>query len=147
MQYVPTDSTQRQLLRSLSYFSVRLKYVERKSFFGLSGRQVLLLASLCSFDEPPSLGELSEANGASHQNIKQILLKLEKAGYVTIRPDEHDNRALLVEPTDMGRNLAVLYNEKIDEVINHLFEDISEKDAATCVAVVEKLREGLKELL
>ena len=147
MQYKPTDSTERQLLRSLSYFSVRLKYVERKSFFGLSGRQVLLLASLCSFDEPPSLTELSEAKGASHQNIKQILLKLERAGYVTLSIDENDSRTLSVEPTKSGRELAQLYDEKIGDVIDMLFEDIPEKDVATCVDVVEKLREGLKELI
>lgn len=104
MQHDPSDSTQRKLLRSLSYFSVRLKYVERKSFFGLSGRQVLLLASLCSFDAAPTLTELSEANGASHQNIKQLLLKLEKAGYATLRSDERDNRMLIVEATDQAES-------------------------------------------
>lgn len=147
MQHDPSDSTQRKLLRSLSYFSVRLKYVERKSFFGLSGRQVLLLASLCSFDAAPTLTELSEANGASHQNIKQLLLKLEKAGYATLRSDERDNRMLIVEATDQGRELAALYNGKLNELVDRLFEDISEEDAATSVQVIEKLREGLKELM
>lgn len=147
MQYDPTDSTQRQLLRSLSYFSVRLKYVERKNFFGLSGRQVLLLASLCSFDHTPTLTELSEANGASHQNIKQILLKLEKAGYVTLGSDKNDSRALMVEPTPQGLELSKRYRAKMDHLVDRLFADIPEEDAKTCVRVVEHLRKGLAELI
>ena len=52
-----------------------------------------------------------------------------------------------MEPTKSGRELAQLYDEKIGDVIDMLFEDIPEKDVATCVDVVEKLREGLKELI
>ncbi|WP_139651215.1 MarR family winged helix-turn-helix transcriptional regulator [Raoultibacter phocaeensis] len=143
----PTDSTQRQLLRSLSSFSIRLKFVERQSFLGMSGRQLLLLASLCSFDHSPTLTELSEANGASHQNIKQILLKLEKSGHIKLLAHETDSRALLVEPTEKGLEFSELYEAKMDQFVAQLFDTIPEEDVETCQRVVEHLREGLNELL
>src|SRR5690606_30690673 len=36
--------------------------------------------------------ELAEIMGISHQNVKQILLKLEKKGFVRISVDEQDKR-------------------------------------------------------
>ena len=38
--------------------------------------------------------------GSSHQNVKQILLKLEKKGFVSISVDEQDKRKQRIELTD-----------------------------------------------
>ena len=38
--------------------------------------------------EPTTLKELSDILGSSHQNVKQILLKLEKKGFIKFEEDE-----------------------------------------------------------
>lgn len=44
--------------------------------------------------------------GSSHQNVKQILLKLEKKGFVTIIVDKNDKRKQRIELTDYCRDFC-----------------------------------------
>ena len=39
-------------------------------------------------EDPPTLKELSELMGTSHQNVKQIALKLERKGFISILRDK-----------------------------------------------------------
>ena len=49
------------------------------------------------------MNELSDVMGSSHQNVKQILLKLEKKGFVSAIPDEKDKRKQRIFVTDKCR--------------------------------------------
>lgn len=66
---------------------------------GLTSKQWLLLAVMGEFfkDQPPTLKELASSMGTSHQNTKQIALKLQEKGLVALEKDEADKRIVRVK--------------------------------------------------
>lgn len=67
----------------------------------ITSRQWLLMLVLFNmFDSPPTLKELAKEMGSSHQNVKQMALKLEEKGMLTLEKDEADLRATRVSPTE-----------------------------------------------
>ncbi len=62
----------------------------------LTAKQFFMMIVIGSQPHDLNLGEISELFGTSHQNVKQICLKLEKSGYVKIYKDEKDQRVLRV---------------------------------------------------
>ncbi len=72
---------------------------------GLTTRQWLLLAVLTKGfpHRRPSLSEAAERYGSSRQNVKQIALGLEAAGYVRLVTDPTDARTTRIEVTERVR--------------------------------------------
>jgi DNA-binding MarR family transcriptional regulator len=68
----------------------------------LTTRQWLLLAVLTKWFPglSPSLSEAAEKYGSSRQNVKQIALGLEAAGFVRLVPDRDDGRTTRIELTE-----------------------------------------------
>ena len=58
----------------------KYKEITWKQFFAI------ICINICK--EHPTINELSEVMGSSHQNVKQILLKLESKEFVAMIPDE-----------------------------------------------------------
>lgn len=60
----------------------------------LTSKQMLLMIVIGSFGRSaPTFKEAAERSGSSYQNVKQLTLKLEKNGYVSITDDAQDKRA------------------------------------------------------
>jgi DNA-binding MarR family transcriptional regulator len=69
--------------------------------FNLTTKQWFLMASIGEFGEDlPTLSQVADKMGNSHQNIKQLALKLKKSGYVEIIQDEKDRRVQRLKLTD-----------------------------------------------
>nr|MCR4839806.1 MarR family transcriptional regulator [Eubacterium sp.] len=58
----------------------------------ISWKQFFAIICINMCKEPPTLKELSDILGSSHQNVKQILLKLEKKNFIEFKVDESDKR-------------------------------------------------------
>ncbi|MBQ2405815.1 MAG: MarR family transcriptional regulator, partial [Lachnospiraceae bacterium] len=69
-----------------------------KQFFAI------ICINLCR--ERPTINELAEIMGSSHQNVKQILNKLEAKGYVDIIIDEQDKRKQRIVVTDKTKQFC-----------------------------------------
>jgi len=67
---------------------------------GLTTRQWFLCIVLDQAGQSLSLKETAKRLGTSHQNAKQLALKLEKKGYLRIEQDAIDNRSLRLSLTD-----------------------------------------------
>ncbi|MDR0783815.1 MAG: MarR family transcriptional regulator [Propionibacteriaceae bacterium] len=65
----------------------------------LTAKQWWLLTALAGFDEPPTLTALAEASDTSHQNVRQLLNKLEAKGFVSLVTDPKDARACRIQVT------------------------------------------------
>ena len=70
------------LLGLLTAFDNRFQASADRTMGEISWKQffAVICTDLCR--EPPTLKELAEIMGCSHQNAKQILLKLHKKGFV-----------------------------------------------------------------
>ena len=88
------------LLGLLSAFDNRFQAMADKTMKEISWKQFFAIICINLCNENPTIKELAEIMGSSHQNVKQILLKLEKKGFVKIAIDETDRRKQRVELTD-----------------------------------------------
>lgn len=66
----------------------------------LTAKQWFVILMLEMFDAPPTLGQLAQASDSSHQNTKQLALKLQEKGFVRILSDPDDARAMRIIATD-----------------------------------------------
>ena len=78
------------LLGLLSAFENRFQAMADKDMGEISWKQFFAIICIDKCKEPPTLNELSEILGSSHQNVKQILLKLEKKGFIVFEPDKKE---------------------------------------------------------
>ncbi|NLG51524.1 MAG: MarR family transcriptional regulator [Chloroflexi bacterium] len=73
--------------------------------FEVSGRQLAVLRYLLQ-SSPRSVGEISALLYVRDATTSPLLERMERDGYVTRRRCSKDNRKVLIEPTDLGRELA-----------------------------------------
>ncbi|EPS47353.1 MarR family transcriptional regulator [Clostridium botulinum CFSAN002369] len=64
------------------------------------------------FKEPPTLSELALEIGTSHQNAKQIAIKLEEKGFLVVKKDTKDKRVLRLTPTNKIEKYVKLRKDK-----------------------------------
>lgn len=81
--------------------------------------------------------------GSSHQNVKQIVNKLEKKGYVRVEEDTEDRRKLRISLTDYAKRTAERYQEKEEQFMGRLFEGVSEEQAAQLFYGLSKMEKNL----
>lgn len=63
----------------------------------LTAKQWFVILALGLFEQPPTLKQLASACDTSHQNTKQLVMKLAEKGFVTIYNDDKDGRAMRIE--------------------------------------------------
>jgi DNA-binding MarR family transcriptional regulator len=91
----------------------------------------------------PTLTELSEAVGSSHQNVKQLALKLEQKGYVNLNKDEEDGRRLRIKLTPKSEEFSKAYDKKSSAFMAKLFDQFEEAD----LAVTKKIMLSMRDIL
>ena len=118
-----------------------LKEITWKQFFAI------ICINLCK--EAPTINELSDVMGSSHQNVKQILLRLEKKGFIATFEDEKDKRKQRIYVTDAAR----LFLEENDNngqqsqyIIGRIFEGVDNKSLMTTIQTIMKMERNLSEL-
>ena len=70
----------------------RLQAAGDRFYDEITTKQWFVLAVLETFSAPPTLGELARGVGSSHQNVKQLVLKLQQKGYVALAQDGREAR-------------------------------------------------------
>lgn len=94
----------------------------------------------------PTLSELAEGVGSSHQNVKQLVLKLEQKGYVEVSKDESDARRLRIRITPKSKEFSEAYNEKSQIFMERLFGNFSKEDLAATKRVLYSMRDILERM-
>lgn len=128
--------------------SNRLQTIGDSFFKEVSTKQwfVLLVLSGIMNDYVPTLNELSEVVGSSHQNVKQLVLKLEQKGFVELHKDEKDARRLRIKITPKVEAFHKSYESKSAEFMDELFSDCKKEDLATTLNVLLSLNNNLERL-
>lgn len=129
------------------YVSNQLQVVLDKFYDEISAKQWFVLVMLQLFGENhPTMMELAEVVGSSHQNVKQLILKLEQKGYVELYPDTKDKRKCRVRTTDKCSELTQKYETMQNESMRVLFKDIEPEILKNAVKALIKLEENLEVL-
>ena len=133
------------LVGLLSAFENRFQAVADKTMGEISWKQffAIICTSLCK--ESPTIKELAEIMGSSHQNVKQILLKLEKKGFVDIIVDEKDKRKQRVVLTQYCKEFCEKNNEVAEISMRKMFAGIREEQLKVTIQTIMQIEDNLKE--
>ncbi|MEN6316591.1 MAG: hypothetical protein ABFD25_20340 [Clostridiaceae bacterium] len=123
----------------------RLQVIGDKFYEEITAKQWFLLVMLDLLGENhPDLNGLSEAAGSSHQNVKQLVLKLEQKGYVELYTDDSDKRKCRIRITDKYDEIREKYRGKQIEFMQTLFEGIEPETLKHTVNTMLKLEENME---
>lgn len=132
------------LLGLLSAFENRFQAVADSTMKEISWKQffAVICVNLCK--DKPTVKELAEIMGSSHQNVKQILLKLENKGFVDITVDENDKRKQRIELTEYCRDFCAKNNEMSANIMKKMFEGISDEQLQMTIQTIIQMEDNLK---
>lgn len=118
------------------------------SAIGITSKQWLLLAVLEEFykEGSPTLKEAAMLMGTSHQNVKQIALKLVEKGFVSLEKDEKDKRIIRVKRLVSGTDFGETYTQDALHFLSTLFKDFNSEDLKALLGATYKLTDRLKEM-
>lgn len=98
------------------------------------------------FDQPPTIKEVAEEMGSSHQNVKQIALKLEQKGLLILEKDKYDARVIRLRLTEYSLDFWGKLKEEGLVFSHALFKDINKTDLETARRVMLKMLSNITEI-
>ena len=134
------------LIGLLSAFENRFQAVADSTMKEISWKQFFAIICINMCKEKPTVKELAEIMGSSHQNVKQILLKLEKKGFVHISVDESDKRKQRIELTDYCREFCENNDEMAMNIMKKMFGGVSEEQLQVTIQTIIQIEDNLKEI-
>ena len=134
------------LIGLLSAFENRFQAVADKAMKEISWKQFFAIICTNMCKEPPTIKELAEIMGSSHQNVKQILLKLQKKGFVEILTDEKDKRKQRVVLTEYCREFCEKNDGAAMNVMKMMFDGITEEELQVTIQTIIQIEDNLKQL-
>ncbi|MDD6156400.1 MAG: MarR family transcriptional regulator [Lachnospiraceae bacterium] len=123
---------------SLSVADSFFEEVTWKQFFAI------ICINLCK--ESPTINELAEVMESSHQNVKQILLKLEKKGFVEILVDEKDRRKQRIVLTEKCSDFCKRNDKPSQIQMNRMYEGVTEEQIITTIQTILQMERNLKKV-
>lgn len=134
------------LLGLLSAFDNRYQAKADSFFEEISWKQFFAIICINLCKESPTIKELAGLMGSSHQNVKQILLKLEKKGFVDILVDEQDKRKQRVVLTEKTREFCDSHEEGSEKVVQGIFQGISQEQLQITIQTIMQMENNLEKV-
>ena len=133
------------LLGLLSAFENRFQAMADSMMKEISWKQFFAIICINICKEPPTIKELSDVLGSSHQNVKQILIKLEGKGFVEFREDADDKRKQRIVLTKKCQKFCEKNNDMSIRIMAKMFEGVPEKDIQTTIKTITRIEKNLTE--
>lgn len=131
-------NTEFQILRRVMELANQLQARGDTLYEEMSSKQYYLLYYVDSFGAaPPTLRELAEAMGTSHQNTRQLVNKLEQKGYLFVAPDPADRRKTRISLTEKCAALWEKYRERQERYTTEVFSDLSKEQLTDILTDLE----------
>jgi len=121
-----------------------MRYVTDQRFRadGLTTQQAMALTLVGAIGRP-SMSELAEAMGTSHQNIKQLAVALERKGFVKFLEDPDDARVRRLDATAKSKRYWASRDDDDFRSVGEWFEGLSAGETAQLLALLRKLATGV----
>ncbi len=114
--------------------------------FDVTTKQWFLSETINSlFDSPPTLKEVANAMGSSHQNVKQVALKLQQKGLLLLEKDKKDARVTRLRMTEQSYDFWKQTDPKGAIFRNKMFKKMDTKDISRIRHLLEKILLNLVE--
>lgn len=135
------------LIGLLSAFENRYQAKTDKLFEDISWKQFFAIICINLCRESPTIKELADFMGSSHQNVKQILNKLEHKGYIKLLPDKSDKRKQRIALTQKTQDFCAEHDAGGEIFMQKLFDGISTEDIQTVIRTIMQMERNLEEKL
>ena len=96
-----------------------------------------------SFDESPTIKEIAREMGSSHQNIKQVALKLEQKGLLVLEKDSKDARVTRLKLTEECYKFSQVIQSRATNFTQALFDGIEEEDMSKARSTLQRMMANL----
>lgn len=113
-------------------------------FEEMSWKQCFVIICIGLFEQPPTLKELSDFMNSSHQNIKKMIEKLEKKGYIETKTDDADKRKQRFFLTEKTAAFTKHYDKPSKEFMEYLFGGISKEELGITIKTLLEMDARLK---
>ncbi len=113
---------------------------------GLTIKQFFLMIIIDSFDHPPGFSEISERFGTSRQNVKQLALKLNGHGFVSIGTDSEDARFKRLALTEKARGFWEKRDPHDQTMLNRIFRSVPTRELVIFLDTMTKMETELTAL-
>lgn len=134
------------LLGLLSAFDNRYQAKADNFFKEISWKQFFAIICIGLCKESPSIKELAGIMGSSHQNVKQILLKLQKKGFVDILVDEKDKRKQRIVLTEKTELFCEMHERGSQKIVGQIFEGISQDQLQVTIQTIIQMESNLNHM-
>lgn len=125
----------------------RLQAVGDTFYEEITSKQFFLMACMNLFQgEAPTVQDLAQVMGSSHQNVKQIINKLEQKGFVSVDSDAADRRKLRISLTEYAAVTGEKYRLKEEEFMAGLFAGVTKEEAKQAFLILSKMEANLMKL-
>ena len=134
------------LIGLLSAFNNRFQAFADKYLGELSWKQFFTIICINLCNGKPTINELAEILGSSHQNVKQILLKLEKKNFINIVIDAADKRKQRIELTEYCKDYCSKNDTLSNEIMSSMFKGISKEELQMTIQTIMKIEGNLNNI-
>ncbi len=117
------------------------------SNYNITAKQwFMLIVTVNAFKEAPSIKEIAKVMGSSHQNVKQLALKLETKGMIILEKDKTDLRATKVILTKECYQLFKQLEKEGLDFMNKFYNDIENIEMKNTRLFISKIMVNLKNI-
>ncbi len=134
------------LIGLISAFENRFQAMADRAMDEISWKQFFAVICINLCKESPTINELAEIMGSSHQNVKQILLKLEKKGFISFSQDEKDKRKQRIVLTEFCRVFCEKNDSESIRIIKNMFNGVSEEQLQVTIKTIIQIEDNLKAI-
>ncbi|MBU3189609.1 MarR family transcriptional regulator [Clostridium bowmanii] len=115
--------------------------------FGITTKQWFLSVIIKNlFDKPPTMKEVAKEMGSSHQNVKQVALKLEQKGLLILQKDKRDARVTRLKLTESSYEFWKKLSEEGTTFTQALFKNIDKDELQVARRVMQKMQLNINEM-
>ncbi len=127
----------------ISRFNNRYQ-AEADRFLGnISWKQISFLRVVKVFRETPTVRDVADFYGCTHQNAHKLAKKLEGAGYIKMVQDDKDRRCQRLFITEKAEELLSNQGEAALSAVKELFSPMTEDETEQAIGIMTKLNDLL----
>lgn len=134
---------------SLLFTATRLDTLLERELkeFDITSKQWMLSIIIDNlFDSAPTMKDVAKEMGSSHQNVKQVALKLEQKGLLKMQKDKKDARVTRLNMTEESLEFWAKTQPKGTAFVQDVFRNISADELQEVRNVMRKIMGNLVKM-
>ena len=133
------------LIALMSRFLNRYQSAANAFFKEMSWQQMFFLNGVTLFKEAPSIKDMADFLGCTHQNANKLYAKLLQDGYIVSKQDRDDRRKQRIYLTDKALSFLSVNKVGSSESVKAIFSVVSDDEMEMLIDAMAKLTDSLGE--